>query len=427
MITVEDSPQQFQPAYNPYVLVLSSDNDTQENFKIQLTVKDTTDTNNESTIGVFNYPVNPQGYVIADLSRVVRDSVSHDFELGLKLVSNCPNSIKRITVNAQEYYGSPPIASGAIETIGDASGVTTFTSVWNGALHPLDFQSFNSLDYVIRIADGAYISNYLTNFDVTALEMAINQNGYIYAIQRNRSITNTFENYITEVRYKGYNSSGTLLWTSVATVDTAEDFTTFESYMIRIPIGTYNLSQLTLGDLDSGTVPDFTNVAYYTIEPRGSLGSTQMITVNVVEYCDSPKVFRLHWLNRLGGFDAFNFDRYYVKNNTIQSVGYNKHYGDYSPTQGAWGYSKSDFNQSTLVKTSQSNYTIQTDWITESEAAVLEELMTSPVVYLENSPTELIAVNVLNTTYETRYNQKDKLIQVSLDIQYGYPYKSQQT
>jgi len=96
-ITVNQRPQQFQPIYNPYIYVLSSDNSSQQNFKIAASIYDTSDSGNSVYITTLQNPTNTNGYVVFDLSRVVRDYLTHDFELGVSLTQNCPNSIKRIT------------------------------------------------------------------------------------------------------------------------------------------------------------------------------------------------------------------------------------------------------------------------------------------------------------------------------------------
>jgi hypothetical protein len=78
-----------------------------------------------------------------------------------------------------------------------------------------------------------------------------------------------------------------------------------------------------------------------------------------------------------------------------------------------------------MINTSRKQFVIQTNWISETEAEWLEELMTSPVVYLEESATVLKAVNIIDTSYETKYRQKDKVFNLSLTIELTYDYKSQ--
>jgi hypothetical protein len=134
-------------------------------------------------------------------------------------------------------------------------------------------------------------------------------------------------------------------------------------------------------------------------------------------------MFRLHWLNRLGGFDCFNFDRYYTETSQIERKFYKRPYGNV--TSGSWSYAVSDRNNVNMINTSRKQFVIQTNWISETEAEWLEELMTSPVVYLEESATVLKAVNIIDTSYETKYRQKDKVFNLSLTIELTYDYKSQ--
>jgi hypothetical protein len=427
MITILDNPNQFTPCCNPMVYVFSSDNSGEPNFKIQLVVKDAAELGNETTIGTFNYPENPQGYIVVDLSRIVRDSISYDFSLGGKFTSNCPNSIKRIQVEAQEYYGTPPSASGTIEVVGNASGVTTFISAWNASLPFTEFSNYNQNNYTFRLSGGSIVGDYLTNFDYTNIKMATGQNGFIYAQLQNKDGSNNFDNLLTQVRYTGYNSAGVQQWQCVVNDGHTSDFNTFEGYIVKVPIGTYNLSLLTAPDLASGTLPNFTNTSYYTVECRGTAGYfNKTITVNVVEYCNSPQVFRLHWLNRLGGFDAFNFDRYYTKVTNTQRRVFKAPYGAYSPTSGTWGYSNADHTRKSIINETNTVYRVVTDWLTDSEAIAMEELIASSVVFWEQSTTNLIAINVLTSSFEVKYKHKDKLIQYEIEFELSEPTFSHQ-
>ena len=74
-ITVNDTPQLFTPGYNQTVYILSSTNDNEDNFRCQLVVYDSTDNNNQETIGTFLYPISPNGYAFVDLTRIIRDRI----------------------------------------------------------------------------------------------------------------------------------------------------------------------------------------------------------------------------------------------------------------------------------------------------------------------------------------------------------------
>jgi hypothetical protein len=427
-ITVNQQPAQHQPIYNPYIFVLSSDNSGNFNFKISFVVVDSSDTSNPVTIATLQNPTNTDGYAVFDLSRVIRDYITDDFALGITKASDCSNSVKRITCYSQEIYSASasgsPSATGTIYeygTVGDA----TSKYVWNGALPFEEFATYNKNNYLLKY--NSYTTNkWLTNAPLSSgLDMALNQNGYGYLLCENLDSGNLNDGLVQSTVIKTYNSAGTLLGTYEVNIDFAQSTDPIEGFMIRIPVGTYNIAQIGALDFISGSQPILTsNVAYYTVAGKHpTYGQTYSFRINIVDYCNSPQVFRLHWLNRKGGFDFFNFDKYYIENNVIERKNYKRPYGVVNA--GAWSYSASDRNNVNMINTSRKQYVIQTDWINETEAAWLEELMTSPVVYLEENATTLRAVNIVDTAYETKYRQKDKVFNLSLTIELTYDYKSQ--
>ena len=423
-ITVNSTPQQFQPVYNPYNIVMSSTNSGETNFKIICAVYDTTDTGNSTLVGSFKYPTDTNGYVKADLTRILRDYVTHDFELGLALSSDCPNSIKRFTVYTQESFGTPPSATGTIVTVGDATE-TYSLFVWNGAIPFDSFATYTKNDYILKYSN--YSTNkYLTNADIdTGLDMSTNQNGYVHILLENLDNVNVPISLIDYIKIKTYNSAGTLLGTWKVNTDYTTSFNTTTGYHVRIPVGTYNISQIGSLDLQSGALPILTaSVDYYTVQVgHDTYGDGYPIRVNIVEYCNSPQVFRLHWLNRKGGFDSFNFEMYNTQSIGIERKTFKKPYG--TVTSGTWSYSASDRLTTTMLTTSKRNYRIVSNWISEDEAVWLEELLTSPVVFWEVDYQTLKAINILDNAYEVKYSHKDKVFNIELTFEETFDYTSQ--
>jgi len=255
--------------------------------------------------------------------------------------------------------------------------------------------------------------------------MSQDQNGYAYLLLENLDNTDNSINLIDYVRIKTYTSSGTLIDTYDVNIDYITDLSLTTGYMVRIPIGTYNLNQINALDFISGSQPVITDsVAYYTIQTMSNFyDDGYPLRVNVVDYCDSPQVFRLHFLNRLGGFDSINFDRYYTQTTQIERKNYKRPYG--SVTSGTWSYSASDRNNVNMINTAKKQYNIQTNWISETEASWLEELLTSPVVFWEADNSTLYSINILDSAYETKYHQKDKVFNLTLTFELTFDYKSQ--
>jgi histidinol-phosphate/aromatic aminotransferase/cobyric acid decarboxylase-like protein len=118
-------------------------------------------------------------------------------------------------------------------------------------------------------------------------------------------------------------------------------------------------------------------------------------------------------MNKLGGFDSFNFNK-----NTINAMEIErKQFKAPLPI----GYSKQDRLKTNYNTTINDRISINSDWITEQESILLEELATSPVIYLERSATNFIAVNVTNTNYEIKkYLDNRSLFNLSFDLEYTY-------
>lgn len=424
-ITINDTPQLITPVYNEVPYILSSDNDTEDNFKIQVVVYDSTDNNNQETIGTFLYPISPNGYAKTELTRILRDSVTHDFALGDKQIVNCPNSIKRFYVTAQEFYGNPPSVSGTIIDLNDYTNASGTLICWNASLPFEEFQPYNYTNYILTQAN--YTSNrYLTNADLaTGINMSSSQNGYVYLAQRGYNTAGTVGDLIDKMTIKTYDSSDNLLGTWTVALDYTFAYSTLTGYMVKIPVGTYNLGLIDTLDFISGTQPIITaSTAYYKVYPsHATYGDCYPIRVNITEYCNSPQVFRLHFLNRLGGFDSFNFEQYYTQNVNIERKLYKSNIGSYD--SGTYTTNLSDRQSKTLVNTAKRQYNIVSNWISEDEASWLEELLTSPVVYWEVDSTTLYGINILTSNYEVKYSHKDKVFNIELQFEVNFDYNSQ--
>jgi hypothetical protein len=68
--------------------------------------------------------------------------------------------------------------------------------------------------------------------------------------------------------------------------------------------------------------------------------------------------------------------------------------------------------------------TINSDWITEDESIWLEQLVTSPDVYIYDG-SNLVAVNITNANYETKYEASQQLFNLVISFTYSQNRKRQ--
>ena len=173
---------------------------------------------------------------------------------------------------------------------------------------------------------------------------------------------------------------------------------------------------------------------YYTVTARDYDGVVVSDTYSFYkeEVCKGFEKFRLCWLNRLGVWDYFNFTK---KN--VRKV--NSKRETYQQIKGSWNesrYMKHGYKggQKVFATNSKEVITLQTDFITEEAAQWLEELFTSPDVFvLQEKSTDRstgAVVNILNkyvqpcvvmtSSYTRKTTANDKLKQYTIEIEMSH-------
>ena len=136
--------------------------------------------------------------------------------------------------------------------------------------------------------------------------------------------------------------------------------------------------------------------------------------------CKGFDTIRLAYLNRLGAWDYYNFTKKSTKTTDIKRANFKQHYGIYNDSnysQGTYlgGNTSYKVNATEIIEAN-------TDFISESEATTLEELFTSPQVYMQLSNGVYVRVMVNEKNYIKQTKVNDKVIQYVLEIE-----KSNQT
>ena len=173
---------------------------------------------------------------------------------------------------------------------------------------------------------------------------------------------------------------------------------------------------------------------YYTVTARDNDGVVVSDTYSFYkeEVCKGFEKFRLCWLNRLGVWDYFNFTK-----RNVRKV--NSKRETYQQLKGTWNesrYMKHGYKggQKVFATNSKEVITLQTDFITEEAAQWLEELFTSPDVFVlqeKSTDTKLGTItNLLNkyvqpcvvitSSYTRKTTANDKLKQYTIEIEMSH-------
>jgi len=153
---------------------------------------------------------------------------------------------------------------------------------------------------------------------------------------------------------------------------------------------------------------------YYSIQAGNLIGAA--FTLQSVKYtfkivdCCANKV-RLHWLNRLGGVDAYTFtNKKTVFENTKSDQAQKPQSFNYANTPPTTTYDKGRFKIQQVVNKS---YEIESTFYNSSWGAWIAELISSPEVYIE-TPLGLVAVVVEDS--QIKIEETNELVNVTLTI-----------
>jgi hypothetical protein len=138
--------------------------------------------------------------------------------------------------------------------------------------------------------------------------------------------------------------------------------------------------------------------------------------------CKGFKVRRLAWRNSLGCYDYFNFKMKSTQTIDVTRNNYETVLGNFNSNM--YSYDNFDRGKRTRQTTALIKETINTDWITEQDAQLLEGLiMSTNVEVIENADTDYtVPVMVTDTSFVRKTVANDKIqIQYTIQIEYANP------
>lgn len=387
-------PENFLPIYNNYIYSTDSTflPNLPPNYRAIVDVYI-----NDNKVGtVKSYP-SPNGWCYFRLDRICQDYFSFDIHdkpsLGSLWYVN-DNSVKNIFGVFYEEYGS--LSTGT--TIYTGNSVTGQTIIaYNGAIPWIGDMS-NNYNPQVQGTGSAVKSglNFTTYWPTSYIaEEGINKLFMTYAPRTLKMdytdtyylniMTNT-DDVAGQLEIKTYDSSGTLIDTLLEqNPDLSPSLTgsTSEDVLLSVGIGPLDIN--TRAQAISGIPFINPEVTYYTAQIKNS-GNTDFsseifkVVMNTKKYYQR---FRFRWLNSLGAFDSYTFEgRNSATKNVRNSTEYSKLLG-YEQSVGGYGYINGDRGRKTIYQSVETQYTVFSQFITEAESYWLNELFTSPEVYLE--------------------------------------------
>lgn len=393
-ITIVNTPADYVPVNNNVIWTGTSTNVAQPQFKylVDIVIGATT---------VYRYKIKaePGGLqlLVVDVSRTLRNYLSKDLyplteTAGIRRASN---SYLVYDIQIGEEYE----VAGTLTQFPNLANATHY--VFNGALSYVDFVDYLPSTYL----DSKFLTNAPRVQDTFlegwgALHLMVDTGTTVVDL--------TIETFLNGVLQNSYVVS-TLIPAS-------------QSYMFAASVDAINaINPLFF------TVPPVqpiinNTIDQYTVSVNLSTGATETFTFNIKETCYNN--VRVHWLNRLGGYDWFDFelsakDSYSVERQTMKRI------PDVVANSGAVTYSKQDRQTLDYWVKEKRKTALTSNWISGEQSEWLKDMLSSQDIYLEIGG-ELIAVNIDTTNYDVKYEDRDELFLLEVSFTYAIDSDRQQ-
>ena len=349
------------------------------------------------------------------------------------------NQLKTIYVKAYEFYSTAATTTPTDQT-GSAINDTLY---YIQASLPLMTARSTDTDYIQSNAFNVYNASSATDLFLSDVETSAGDyslSGYINYIQDTDYHTvaflndnSNFDSDIDFIEVAYYNSSGSLINSKqyIANISAnggeapTDGSLTDSERLLYFGCGAGNLEAQS--DTTAARPSNNSGWVYYTI--RGTGNNSGTIAYKTATYyfikqsgsCKDFKVRRLAWRNSVGGYDYFNFKMKSTQTINVQRDNYNSMIGTFNRSK--WRYNNTQRGKTTRQTTANLTEMLNTDWITEQDANLLEKLIMSTDVYIvENADTDFTqAVIVKDSTFIKKTKANDNMIKYTINIEYANP------
>lgn len=403
-ITFEQQPKALQPVNNPLIFVCSSTNTNQTNFSYVVELR-TTKLNsgslnplsaNTSILTKHKLPARPDtGELVFDASDILRDQLSFDFDRNDSTIfQKSPNSWITYALRVGEEW------SGQSETnFVDSNDEKTF----NGALAYDEWIDFDRTDYTMKENNPG---KFLTNSPSTIKDY---KRGHA---QLHFLAPTSF--FVEEVFIDQYDANDSLLDSS-----RVDDTSLFQE------VGHFKCGY---ADLKEQTFFPQDGLKYYQVYTAWDPGlfsfeRTSERKTFQLECENRFDVIRIHFLNRLGGFDFFDFNKRSEETIGVDRQRSRQSVGTHS--SGSFSFARKDRGLKENIATYQKEVEVISDWLSDEEFKWLQELITSPVVYEEREVGKYRAILINNDDYTIRKRVNGNIYNITLNYIYSIQNSSQ--
>ena len=422
-VTIQNTFNDVVALQKPLVLTASSTNTSQEKFRYVMTI----DVNGTEVIKV-KQQANANDYVHFDLYQILKDYLTSKNLEGstpihkiLTTVDGDDTSIF-VEINVYEEY--------ATSTTTDP---TEYPSTGNATT------SFIAINTTYQFKDGVtptLAGIYEFNDDTTEIQWLTNMPTRLKTrageYQSAAILASAFDGTVDtalRVNFTFYEADGTQISTANVTRATIgmEQFISTKStanaaklYQF-IPVGYQNLEDQSF---DVNVRPSANaNLAYYTMQVFDNVGDYQTKTYRFdIADCSKYTPIQLAWVNALGAWDYYTFELAHTEKLNIQRETFRKPYGNWG-AGATYTYSQYESGDTIYKIEADKQYTVNSDWLNDSDFEWLQELLMSKEVQFVNENGDFTPVIITDTDYEFKQDVNNKLNNLQLTFKLAHKIK----
>ena len=392
-INITSQPNVFEFGYSPFYFQLTSTNSTKLDFQFIADVYYGYSAP-ITYIERFPFPVRPDGFGLFEAGRILENYLINEFTPASSAMTATIYSNPKYLIQFGEQYDSSTVVSAAtgVTIYSGLSATTTFEII--NAVHQLDdFVGLSARTFDVTTSP---TPKFLTNWDLTQP----------YKIRLGEYMTfGMYKHFASSYTVEVYDSGTTL----VSTNNISNGWNSNAS-KYNIGVGTANLNYGTI--LNSAD----TYIVYSSLSTSARSAS---YSFDIISDCPKYDLIRIAWLNQWGSYDFWSFNLKHRTFITRKNNEWNRHLG--------YGFAKGDILRKNLNIEVKKKLQVNTDLLETHEAEYISYLFSSPEIYLVNSDGTFIPLNYIPDEKEIKTSSNDRILQYTIDFEYGYDVQSQRS
>jgi len=422
-VTITNTFNDVVALQKPLVLTAYSTNTSEPKFRYVMTV----DVNSVEVIKV-KQQANQNDYVHFDLYQIIKDYFETKYLDGgteiHKIITTVDGDDTALFVELNVYEEYATSAT---------TDPTEYPSTGN------DTDSFLAINSTFQFTDGVtptLAGVYEFNNDTTEIQWLTNMPTRLKTrageYQTAAILASDFRGAVsTSLRYSitFYEADGTQISTANITRTTIgmANFVATKSAVNAgvlyqfIPIGYQNLEDQSFNTSIRPSTQ--ANLAYYTINIFDNSGDyiTKTYRFDIAE-CSRYTPIQLAWVNSLGAWDYYTFELASVKKLNIQRETFRKPFGNWGAGAN-FTYYQHEAGEKIYKIEADKQYTVNSDWLNDSDFEWLQELLMSKEVQFVNENGDFTPVIITDTDYEFKQDVNNKLNNLQLTFKLAHKIK----